>query len=171
MIRINYRYQVLQFLLMVIIQFPLLYKFILFDTAFGFFYIGFLILFPYKVSPFLQLLLGFLVGLSIDMFSNTPGMHAAASVAVMFIKDFWLVLVTEEPEDEVNTSVFTLGPITSILYVSPLIFLHHLIIFSIEYGRWDGFISVLNKIIWSSLLSFGSIYLLNSLIAPRKRRA
>ena len=156
MIRINYRYQIWQFLLLVILQLPLLYKFILFDTAFGFFYVGFLILFPFKISPFLQLLVGFFVGLSIDVFSNTPGMHAAAAVVIMFVKDYWLVFVSEEPEDEINTSVISLGPFAALLYIMPLVFLHHLIIFSIEYGRWDGFIIVLNKVVWSSFLVFSA---------------
>jgi hypothetical protein len=171
MIRINYRYQIWQFILLVIIQLPLLYKFILFNTAIGFFYLGFLIFFPFRLSPIVQLTTGFLIGLMIDVFSNTPGMHASAAVFVMFVKDYWLVFVSEDPEEEINISIPTLGPVSSVLYALPLILVHHLIIFMVEYGRWEGVLSVLNRVFWSSLLSFATIYTVNLLIAPKKRRS
>lgn len=171
MTRINYRYQTWQFVLLVVLQVPLLYKYILFDTAFGFFYVGFLIFFPFRLSPFLQLTVGFVIGLLMDVFSNTPGMHAAAGVVIMFVKDYWLVFVAEEPEDEINTSVTTLGNFSASFYIFPLVLLHHIIVFSVEYGRWQGYLSILNKILWSSLLTFVSIYLINLLISPIKRRA
>jgi rod shape-determining protein MreD len=170
MIRINYRYQILQFVVLVLFQVPVLHKYALFNIAFGFFYVGFLIFFPFRVSPFIKLTAGFLVGLLMDIFSNTPGMHAAAGVVIMFVKDYWLVLVSEEPEDEVNTSIITLGYLTAFFYLFPLIFVHHLIVFSVEYGRWEGYWFLLNRVFWSTVLSFLSIYLINLLIAPRKRR-
>lgn len=171
MIRVNYRYQIFQFFIFVILQIPLLNKFVLFQSAFGFIYVGFLIFFPFRLSPFIQLTTGFVIGLIMDMFSNTPGMHASASIFIMFIKDYWLPISAEEPEDEINTSVFTLGNISAIIYSLPLIFIHHFIIFSLEYGRWEGFGSIFLKIVWSTLLTFFSVYLINLLIAPRKRRA
>ena len=171
MIRIDLRYQIWLFVLMVIVQIPLLYKYVLFDVAFGFFYVGFLALFPFKSRPVIQLTVGFFVGLLIDIFSNTPGMHASASLLVMFIKDRWLVTVTEEPEDEVNTSVLTLGGLPALFYLLPLIFVHHLMVFTIEYGRWEGYGMVLYKVLWSSVFSFVTIYFIDFLIAPRKRRA
>jgi hypothetical protein len=171
MIRINYRYQIWQFIILVILQIPLLYKFILFDKAFGFFYIGFLLLLPYRISPFLKLSIGFFIGLLIDIFSNTPGMHASASVLVIFIKDYWLLAVSEEPEEDINISVNILGRLTASIYLLPLIFVHHLIIFSLEYGRLEGYGSVLIKIFWSSLLTFVTVYVFNLMIAPKRRRA
>ena len=171
MIRIDLRYQIWLFVLLVIFQIPLLYKYVLFDVSFGFFYVGFLALFPYKTPPAIQLTVGFFVGLVMDIFSNTPGMHASASVLIMFAKDYWLVTVTEEPEDEVNTSVLTLGNLPTIIYLLPLIFVHHLIIFTVEYGRWAGYGQVLYKVFWSSILSFVTVFVIDFLIAPRKRRA
>ena len=32
----------------------------------------------------------FIVGLTIDIFSNTPGLHASASTTLMLVRDFWL---------------------------------------------------------------------------------
>jgi hypothetical protein len=169
--RIDLRYQLWLFGLLVVMQVPLLYKYILFDVAFGFIYVGFLAFIPFRTPPTIQLSIGFLIGLVMDIFSNTPGMHASASVLIMFVKDYWLVFVAEDPEEEVNTSVVTLGSIPSFLYLLPLILTHHLIIFSVEYGRIAGFGNVFFKIIWSALLSFVTIYIINFLIAPRKRRA
>jgi rod shape-determining protein MreD len=171
MTRIDIRYQIWLFVLLVVLQVPLLYKYVLFDVAFGFFYVGFLLFFPYRTAPVIQLTAGFLVGLLMDIFSNTPGMHAAASVFIMFVKDYWLILVAEEPEDDVNLSVYSLGNLTTLMYLLPLIFAHHLIIFTVEYGRWSGYGVILYRIFWSSLFTFLTVIIVDFLIAPRRSRA
>ncbi|MFT4738363.1 MAG: hypothetical protein ACJAZM_003169 [Cyclobacteriaceae bacterium] len=169
--RVDFRYLVLSFIVFVLVQLAILYKFVLLDTAIAFIYVGFLVFLPFKTSQVVQLSIGFLVGLFIDVFSNTPGMHAAASVLIMFLKDYWLLIVSDEVEEEINISVFTLGGFRSILFTFPLILIHHLVIFSVEFGRWSGFLNVINKAFWSAILSTFLILLIDLLIAKRKTRS
>jgi hypothetical protein len=170
MYRINITQVVIYFLFYVVLQLPLLYKFVLGDHAFGFFYLGFLLFFPFGINPFLRLTIGFIIGLLMDMLSNTPGMHAAACTMIMFVKDYWLVFLIDEPEDDANLTVFHLGPRNLFLYTLPLIFLHFLIIFGLEHGKWEGFGLVLERILFSGVFSFTLIVLLNVLIAKRPER-
>ena len=49
-------------------------------------YILFIILFPIKNNRILFIFLAFLLGLSIDLFLDSGGVHAAASVTISYIR-------------------------------------------------------------------------------------
>ncbi|MBV6648052.1 MAG: hypothetical protein KI790_21500 [Cyclobacteriaceae bacterium] len=171
MTRINYTQQAIQFLVYVMIQLPLLYKYILFDRAIGFFYVGFLLLVPYGLNSIFSLIAGFMTGLLIDIFSNTPGIHASACTLIMFVRDYWLRTSIGVPEEDINISIYQLGFRRFLVYSLPLVFIHHLLVFSIEHGTMLGYFKiVMSKVFYSTLLSFISILLVNYLIAKRTRK-
>ena len=170
MVRINYPQLIYNFVVFVVLQLPLLYKFVLFDSAFGFFYIGFLLLFPFGINPFIKVSVGFSIGLLIDIFSNTPGLHAAVATLTMFIRDYWLLVVKEDLEDDNNLTIFSLGLQGSFVYFFPLIFLHLLLVFSIEHGKLIGYWLVVKRVFFSSLFTFMCIVIFNLLMVTKKRR-
>ena len=170
MIRINYVHQAIYFIVFQIIQIPLLYRLILFDKAFGFFYIGFILLIPYGLSRSLVMALGLVSGLIIDVFSNTPGIHASACVFLAFIRDYWFNISNEPTEDETEINLNEIGLWGFIKYTYPLIFVHHSIIFIIENGGLATFGLLFSKIFYSTLLSFLVILTIGFLITPRRRR-
>ncbi|WNH09042.1 hypothetical protein [Thalassobellus suaedae] len=49
-------------------------------------YVLFIVLYPTKNNRILFILLSFLLGLSIDLFSDSGGIHAAASVLIAYAK-------------------------------------------------------------------------------------
>ena len=154
-----------------IIQLPLLYRMTLFDRAFGFFYVGFILFLPYTLGLTYLLLAGFLAGLTVDIFSNTPGIHSFACVLIMYIRNGWLQILYDDPDDLVNINHNTLGNITFSLFIFPLIFLHHVIIFTIENAGVHLFWLLVSKILLSSAFSFILIFILNYLIAPKSRKS
>jgi len=171
MIRINYKQQILHLVVFLIIQIPLLYKLILFDRAFGFFYIGFILFLPYGTSRSLTMVIAFFSGLLIDVFSNTPGIHAAACILIAFLKDTWHdVIMGTSDDDDVSIDWNELKVVGSIGYLLPLIFIHHLIIFSIENGGFNSFGFLFSKVLYSSLYSFIIVFGLSFLMAPKARR-
>ena len=170
MSRINYRLVIYYFAIYVLLQLPLLYKFVFFQSAFGFFYIGFLLLIPFGVNPFIRLLIGFAVGLIIDVFSNTPGLHAAASTLLMLVRDNWLLVAKEDLEDDSNLSIFRLGFRGTLVYMLPLLFVHLLVVLTIEHGKLLGYGLVLKRVFLSTIFTFVCIVVFNMLVAPRTRR-
>ncbi len=170
MSRVNYRILIIYFAVYVILQIPLLYKFILFNQAYGFFYLGFLLFLPFGLNPFLRIGSGFLIGLLIDTFSNTPGLHASACTFLMFIRDWWFLIIKGDPEDDPNISIFTLGITGAIYYMVPLILIHHLWVFGIEHGKWEYFLRVLWTSITSAIFTFICITILNFVMARKPTR-
>lgn len=170
MIRVNYVQQVINFFVFLIIQIPLLYKAILFDKAFSFFYVGFVLLLPFGLNRSWTMVIGFFAGLIIDVFSNTPGIHASACVLIAFFKDYWYDLIMGNSDDDIYLDWNELKVWGSIKYILPLIFLHHSMIFTIENGGFSSFGFLFSKIMLSSIYSFTIVFSLVYLMAPRTRR-
>lgn len=170
MIRINYPRQIGHFIAFVIFQLPLLYKFILFNSAFGFFYIGFVLFLPLRLNRNFVMVIALLIGLLIDIFSSTPGIHASACVFIALSKDYWYMFSIGEIEDQFNISWNELKMWGSIRFLLPLIFVHHLIIFSIENGGLHDFFYLMRKVTLSSIYTYIMVFGISLLLAPKERR-
>ncbi|NQZ77116.1 MAG: Rod shape-determining protein MreD [Ekhidna sp.] len=170
MTRISIREQVLNFVLLLLVQLPLVHRITLFEKAFGFFYIGFLLLLPRTLGRSYLMLIGFLVGLLVDVFSDTPGIHASACVFIMFIRNLWLNIVNDDFQEVINLNVAFLRKTGFILYTVPLILIHHLLIFFIENGGVHLFGMVISKVFFSTAFSFIIIFVINFAVTPKHRR-
>lgn len=167
--RINITEVVVNFSMFVGLQWLLNNKVVLFDTAFAYFYVAFLLLLPRTVGRVYQLLIAFAVGLSIDVFSNTPGLNAGACVTVVFFKDQWMDAINEDSKDFRQINIFSLGFTGFVMYALPLIFIHHLILFVIENGGFHLIGALARKVVSSSVLTLFVIIILEYLAASRNR--
>ena len=75
----------------------------LFGVAIPFFYIYFLLRLPLSLSTNWVMTLGFLLGLTIDTFCNTPGMHALSCVVLAALRKTVLNLYTPRGEDYIES--------------------------------------------------------------------
>ncbi len=168
--RVSWKLLMFYFVGYVILQIPLLYKFVLFNVAFSFFYLGFLVFFPLGQNPILRLMTGFLTGLFIDLFSNTPGLHASVCTFIMFFRDTWLRLILEFEEGVLDMNIYVLKVKGVFLYALPLIFIHHLMIFWINHGSGMGVFLIFDRILASTIFSLTSILLINMVISIKPSR-
>ncbi|UOQ75874.1 hypothetical protein MUN84_14690 [Hymenobacter sp. 5516J-16] len=68
--------------------------FVLFNLGWCFIYLGFLLFLPIATPIVVQLLLGFITGVTLDIFFDTGGVHAAAAVLLMYLRPWVLRLLT-----------------------------------------------------------------------------
>ncbi|MEM9895052.1 MAG: hypothetical protein AAF789_01670 [Bacteroidota bacterium] len=170
MIRFSIREQVLNFALMMLVQIPLLYDLHIGDSAFSFFYVGFLLFLPTVLSRSYSMIIAFFCGLCIDTFSNTPGIHASACVLLMYVRDNWLFFIVDRSDDLVSVNVNELGLLKSIYFLFPLIILHHVTIFIIENGGLTQFVNLLARIFYSSLFTWSMVCILNFVISIKSKK-
>ncbi|MCC7232420.1 MAG: rod shape-determining protein MreD [Bacteroidia bacterium] len=118
-------------------------------------YILFILLLPLETPGWLLLLLGFVTGLVIDMFGNTEGMHAAATVFVAFARPGILRLIAPRDgyESETRLGPQTMGFKWFLAYVSIMTVLHHLVYYYIEVFRFSEFFITFAKAIVNSAIS------------------
>lgn len=171
MLNRNFVVQAFYFLLYLLLQVVFFNKFILFNSAFTWFYVAFLLLIPLETGPIALLFIGFLLGFLVDVFSDTLGMHASACVLIAFIRPFWLQIITPRGGYE-NISIPTvsaMGGSWFILYALPLLFIHSLMLFLTQAGSMDLFWISLKKAFLSSILSYVVIFISQQLFFGRVR--
>lgn len=125
----------------------------------------FLLLLPFETPVPLLLLLGFALGLTVDTFSNTPGMHAAACVLMAYLRTNVLTALlpkhlSEYPNQAPN--VKNMGWMPFLTYALFLVLVHHLLYFLVELWSLRNIGYLLIKILASSLttMTLILIYLL-----------
>ncbi|MGF7138955.1 rod shape-determining protein MreD [Roseimarinus sediminis] len=98
-----------------------------------YFYVLFILLLPASTPRYLLLILGFVLGLTIDVFSNTPGIHASSTVFMAFIRPFVINSSIVDDQDRVMIpSLMNLGVSPFLRYAAFTVSLHHLFLFYVE---------------------------------------
>lgn len=145
----------LRFVLLVSLQILILNNIQLGTFINPFLYILFLLSLPVNLPKLLLLPIGLFTGLTIDMFQNTPGMHAAACLLMIYVRPYWLKLIAPRDGYDIETepSIKKLGFAWYMAYASFLVFVHHLFLFYIEVFRFSEFIDTLTRIALSSILT------------------
>jgi hypothetical protein len=144
-----------------VLQILILRHFVLFDVAFCFIYIAAILILPFETNVSLVLLISFGLGIVVDLFYNTAGLHAAASVFVGFVRTPILKAV-KGLDTDINLSLKGMGFVTFTQYALPLVFIHHLLLFLIEANNSQIIFYTLLKVIASTLFSYLFIVLFQS---------
>jgi len=103
------------------------------DVFFPLVYVYAILRLPSNLSPSLVLIISFLTGLTIDIFSNTPGMHASATTLMGFLR-FPVLRLFVLKEDILNreVSISWLGGPVFWKYTIILVLVHHTALFLLE---------------------------------------
>ena len=143
------------FVVSVLLQVLIFNNVLILRTISPFFYILFIILLPIDTPRALLLFLSFLLGLTVDIFTNTPGVHASACLLTGFLRPGVLQLISsrETLESVAAPRVGNMGFQWFIGYTTFLVLIHHLFLFFIEAFTFEGFHITLLKVILSSVLS------------------
>ena len=120
-----------------------------------YFYILFILLLPFETSNWSLLLFAFFLGLFIDMFTDTPGVHSAAAVFIAFLRPFVLKLLSGRdgypPETSPRISWF--GFTWFFKYTVILTAIHHLIYFLVLEFSFENFALTLFKVLITGFLT------------------
>ncbi len=146
---------IVRFVLIVLIQVLLVNNINISGYFTPYFYILFILLIPFETPGWVLLVSGFLLGLTIDAFVNTLGMHTAATVLAAFVRPY--VLQVFSPRDGYEPGTFPrlyyFGFSWFLRYTIIIVFVHHLFLFYIEIFRLSNFFDTLLRVILSTLLT------------------
>ncbi|WP_298342105.1 rod shape-determining protein MreD [uncultured Algibacter sp.] len=116
-------------------------------------YILFIALFPVKNNRAILILLAFLLGITIDMFLDTGGIHAGASVFVAYVRPLVLKtsfgMIYEHQTIKFNTVDFG----SKLTYFTLLTILHHIVLFSLEIFSISKILLIFQKTLFSSIFT------------------
>lgn len=148
---INLPKHIFRFFFLVLLQVLLLNHIQLSGFLNPFLYVLFILLLPFETPNWLLLFLAFALGISVDAFSDTLGMHAAASVFMAFLRPWVLNALVVRDEYEVGTSpgILHYGFSWFIKYTIILVFAHHLFLFTLEAFTFRYFINTIGRTLLS----------------------
>lgn len=163
-------YEVIVFVLLILLQVLLLNRISLFGIATPVLYIYFLLKLPRGKNLFYVIISGFLMGLIIDIFLNTLGMNAAATTIVAaFRKPVMNLFFEKEEYNEFVPGIYTAaGPF--VRFTIMMVMLHLTFLFFIESFTLFNLMNTLLRIAASSFISILLIIALDSFIFRRKHR-
>ncbi len=151
---------VIRYILLFLAQ-VLIFKQITFSLG-GIAYIHFIIyplailLMPVKTPKAVLLLSAFIMGLSLDMFYDSVGIHAASLVFTAYIRN--IIIAFLEPFDSYNTddvpNIKTFGLGWFISYISICLLIHIFVYFSIDAFSYVYFFEIFLNTIFSFIVSF-----------------
>lgn len=142
---------ILTFSIYLLLQIVILRNFVFFDVAFCFVYIACILLLPYEIAPTWVILISFLVGLFVDIFYNTAGIHASACVMIGYLRSYIVKFLfpNKGVENEVSLTMQDMGGERFIRYVAILTIIHHSMLFFVEAGSFQFFLITVLKIVCS----------------------
>lgn len=137
-----------------------------------FIYPLFVLMLPFNTAGWLVMVLGLLIGLCIDAFGNTPGMHASATLALAYFRIVILKIISprEGYDFTQHPNLQSMGSNWFLSYAVPLIFIHHFWIFNLENFQFDFFFRTQLRVLISSILSLGLIFLSQYLLFQVRER-
>lgn len=143
----------IRFIILLIIQVFILNNINLFGLVEPLLYVWFILLLPLRTPKWAVLLLSFLIGFSVDVFSGQVGFHTAVSVFTGFIRPLFLgALITNQQSETHDTPTSTnMGFMPFLGYVSILTIIHTFTLIMIESFRWSEILQILLRAGLSSL--------------------
>lgn len=134
-------------------------------------YLLFLILLPAETPSWGVMILGFLMGLGIDTFNSTLGLHISACVLIAFARPLILRLLSPRDGYEPGQSfgLNTMGIKWMLYFTFIFTFCHHLFFFFMESFHFNNIEITLGRTLLSSFASTASIILLLYLFRHKAR--
>jgi hypothetical protein len=136
-----------------------------------YFYFLFLMWLPFGTKRITLTLLGFITGYALDLFTNTPGLHAAACSLLGYFRPAILnLLLSQEASEEINRepSIGSMGWGPYAFYVFALTFIHHFYLVLLEWLQFGSFGYFLGKVFATTLISLLLIFIVELAMNRRK---
>jgi len=158
------------FFIYLLVQVLLFKSFILFNTAFCFLYVAFILFLPIEINTLALMFIGFSLGFMVDIFYDSLGLHAFTLVLIAYLRNYWLRVIS--PQGGYDTGS---GPTLAVngvqwflVYTVPMIFLHHFVLFFLEAGGFVVFWYTMLKVIASLLFTMTVILLIQYISTERR---
>lgn len=162
--------QIARFILLLSIQIIIVNNVQLFGYSSPYLYILFLISFPLHANKNLVIVLGFILGLCMDIWSNSGGVHAGASVFIAYLRPSLLKFSFGVSFEHNNIKLTQAEFKQQLIYLSSMVFLHHLTLFALENFSSKLLLQTLESAVVTSIFSSILIYSIITLFSRIPKR-
>nr|WP_294942731.1 rod shape-determining protein MreD [uncultured Mucilaginibacter sp.] len=161
-----------RFVMLIFLQVFLLKNVALYDLSTPYLYILFILLLPFETPNIVLFILSFLVGLTIDMFYDTPGLHAAACTVLALVRVMFISITVQKDgfDNEPEPTLSIMGFRWFFTYALVLTLFHHFFLFNLEVFRLTEIQYTLSRFLLSSIFTVFLMLVSGLLFFRRKER-
>jgi len=161
-----------RFVVLVFLQVFLLKNVTLYNLSTPYFYILFILLLPFDTPNLLLFPLAFILGITIDAFYDTPGLHAASCVLLAFVRILFISITVQKEgfDNEPEPTMSVMGFRWFFTYALILTLFHHFFLFNLEVFRFSEIPYTLSRFVLSSIFTVFLMLLTGFLFYRRKER-
>lgn len=146
--------QIGRYILVMLLQVLLFDQLQLWGVCHPYIYVLCLLMMPITLPHNMDMLIGALAGLIMDVCCNSLGVHISVCVLIMFARPYLVgVLVNDKDRLNEQISIRSLGMEAMVKYVSILVVVHHFLIFLLGAWSWHHIGFVLLSTLVSSLIT------------------
>tara|TARA_R110002049_G_scaffold86767_8_gene220366 strand:- start:438 stop:941 length:504 start_codon:yes stop_codon:yes gene_type:complete len=154
----------LLFIFLILIQVFVLNNVLFLGYVNPYLYIIFIFLYPVKKNRFVFLFLAFILGLSVDFFSDSGGIHAFSTLTIAYLRLFFISVFFRKYEIDYPFFNLKLEPFgKKFNYVVTLTVIHHFILFALANFSFQNisyvFLNTIYSTIFTLILYFLSIFI------------
>ena len=134
-------------------------------------YVIFILLYPAYRNRYIFLILCFLLGWGIDLFEDTGGIHAFASLTIGYLSKYIIQMVSGTKFFEIEEfrySEFNAGQ--WVFYTILMVFIHHFLLFFMESLSFANFAGIMKRTVYCSAFTLLFVYFYLILFRKRERR-
>ena len=131
-------------------------------------YLIFIFLYPTSNNRLLYLFVSFLLGLFVDMISDTGGVHAAASVFIAYARPVVLKFSFGVLYENHAIKFSSVDKSAMLIYISILTILHHLILYTLDTFNLSLIFTILKQILFAGLFTIVLNFLFIVLFSRKK---
>lgn len=163
---------IIRFLVLVFLQVFLLKNITLYNVSTPYLYILFILLLPFETPNVVLFALSFILGLTIDAFYDTPGLHAASCVLLAFVRILFISITVQKEgfDNEPEPTLSIMGFRWFFTYALILTLFHHFFLFNLEVFRFSEIPYTLSRFVLSSIFTVFLMLLTGFLFFRRKER-
>ncbi|MGM0635363.1 MAG: rod shape-determining protein MreD [Bacteroidota bacterium] len=156
--------QIFRFVILVLLQALVLNNVLFLGFINPYLYPLFIILLPLNLNQIQALFYAFLLGLSVDFFDDTGGVHAGASVLIAYVRPIILRFSFGINYDYQTLKFYNEGFKQKFIYIFLMVFVHHLAMFALEYFSLQHIKEILINTVFSSIFTILLMLITISLI-------
>jgi rod shape-determining protein MreD len=162
----------IRFFVLVFMQVFLLKNITLYNLSTPYLYILFILLLPFETPNIILFALAFILGLTIDAFYDTPGLHAASCVILAFVRILFISITVQKEgfDNEPEPTMSNMGFRWFFTYALILTLFHHFFLFNLEVFRFSEIPYTLSRFVLSSIFTVFLMLLIGFLFYRRKER-
>jgi rod shape-determining protein MreD len=153
-----------RYVVVMLLQVLLFNQLQLFGVCHPYIYVMCLLMMPITLPHSVDMVIGAVIGLVMDVFCNSLGIHMAGCILIMFLRPYVLGTIINDKErlnEQINQH--TIGMEAMIKYVAILVPIHHLTVFALGAWSWAHIGFVMLETVVSSLITIAIIIGYNSL--------